>query len=747
MKFTKNTVCIFVIFAVIYNVYSENTRNTNPVKYKKEKFYKQFIGGNALIEIIPQFYERLIISADWSLDMGCSNNAYKRLVISYKSKFQLKKNYVTKITFCMSHYDQFWYFIATKIGDVITSRCIKPNIIEGTTIELREYMNFIILAGKYNLVTVNLKIPKEMQNQWWIEYDGGIMVHRGSSKQKSLNTVIPIQKYLKVERVILHWKFKIIINGIPGNGVIIQRARKAVSVVGLYDELIQLNCYTSIIDVIKLAKDSFNINKAFKTLQNLNFVSNPCKILHYIEKRLRTNHITNIMMALDKSKPPSLYSKLRNGSSTSSDTDLPLEEYKIINDADGLYLSHAGLKPLKGKNFMNILTNPCFFEPSNYEGVTFSNYDVHYTCNKGKLPITLTCFENRLYKYYKNISGETEKTLIDNRYKNCFCPKTHIKQNLLAYSFSSVICPNNTNIILAKINNCFGEELIDKHITLAELLCNNLSACNRELDSIVKSKISIEYTCAPSDGSVKELAIKLNSPFAGVNVEHGKFGILEIIPITLQLENKLKPFYISTGKYVIGYAMTESSNVLITKESFEQRGNFLVINNYIAKFKFYIYKTIKSCRNNFKFPVNNSEDILVEFDSKKSSYRCKYGDDKQKKWKKLYCTKYGVWASYNDLSKKCPEKPFICQHIKKPSIFFSRQDDSRIQSGLLLYSCIFENKEINYTCHGSKWKTHKISKCLSPKPYMSIGIQSVNIFIYTKGFQSTLIALVLISLI
>jgi len=108
-------------------------------------------------------------------------------------------------------------------------------------------------------------------------------------------------------------KVKLILNNLPGTGIMLQRAKEAVNQNSLTADLLAVKeCYEQLIPILDNFENSlYTINSGYEILSTLQFELDPVNIKSYLEKRLLDNDITIIAKLTDDSISPTVYHLLR----------------------------------------------------------------------------------------------------------------------------------------------------------------------------------------------------------------------------------------------------------------------------------------------------------------------------------------------------------------------------------------------------------------------------------------------------
>ena len=87
-----------------------------------------------------------------------------------------------------------------------------------------------------------------------------------------------------------------IVESFDSSGVIVSRAKEAISNINLHEELLQLTKYRGLITLLGKAESAqYTTLEAATDLANLNFHDEPCSIKDYIDKRLSKNDLHAIL--------------------------------------------------------------------------------------------------------------------------------------------------------------------------------------------------------------------------------------------------------------------------------------------------------------------------------------------------------------------------------------------------------------------------------------------------------------------
>lgn len=115
-------------------------------------------------------------------------------------------------------------------------------------------------------------------------------------------------------------EIKAIVNDFQGSGKIVENAKDAVSNVNLAQDLMLIQkCYSCLIKYVEDSESvNYSIEDGYKTLQTVDFGSDPCEINKYIEKRVaaKTDMIAIIECSKDNTSP-TMYALLQKCQSTS----------------------------------------------------------------------------------------------------------------------------------------------------------------------------------------------------------------------------------------------------------------------------------------------------------------------------------------------------------------------------------------------------------------------------------------------
>ena len=118
-------------------------------------------------------------------------------------------------------------------------------------------------------------------------------------------------------------RIKEIVNSFDGDGLLVQRAKKAVNGGELVKQLMEISrCYRPLIAMVKKMEGSkTTIRDAWHEIHMMDFAEDPCGVRAYLRKRLMANDITQIMAEDREHVSPLTYVKLQSCQPTSANVE------------------------------------------------------------------------------------------------------------------------------------------------------------------------------------------------------------------------------------------------------------------------------------------------------------------------------------------------------------------------------------------------------------------------------------------
>lgn len=127
-----------------------------------------------------------------------------------------------------------------------------------------------------------------------------------------------------------------IVNSFKKDGLLVATAQEIIKNPAIPQQLLEIQeNYESLVQIIpQLESTSCTIKSAFELVRNLNLRKDPCKILEYIEKRLKSNGIASIM-AMDRNEvSPQLYCLLQRAQPSTASVERSFSMLKKLLSKD-----------------------------------------------------------------------------------------------------------------------------------------------------------------------------------------------------------------------------------------------------------------------------------------------------------------------------------------------------------------------------------------------------------------------------
>ena len=120
--------------------------------------------------------------------------------------------------------------------------------------------------------------------------------------RKKLNPSLPvITSWTSWFRAVLYYSenlpaVRTIVNNWTSAGLLVIRAKDAINVEDLVQDLVKINQYQTLAANVEFLKGSaYTITEAYGLLKNMQFDDDPCAIKNYIKKRLSNSHLETIV--------------------------------------------------------------------------------------------------------------------------------------------------------------------------------------------------------------------------------------------------------------------------------------------------------------------------------------------------------------------------------------------------------------------------------------------------------------------
>ena len=143
-----------------------------------------------------------------------------------------------------------------------------------------------------------------------------------------------------------------IVNSFEDDGLLVKRAKEALSRTNLKQSLVEVSSYNCIIKLIENSESTdFSIESAMNLLNELKFEKDPCNIKYYIDSRIESNGINEIINMEKESVSPQLYGQLLQCQATSASVE---RSFSILNK---LLAKDRNFNPANVKKYVCVLYN------------------------------------------------------------------------------------------------------------------------------------------------------------------------------------------------------------------------------------------------------------------------------------------------------------------------------------------------------------------------------------------------------